>query len=66
MTLSMAGVSLLYSVISGVGLVFMYFILPETENRTLEEIELHFSDNSKKLTDRIIAKKQHLLLTQDS
>lgn len=34
----------------------MYSILPETENRTLEEIELHFSDNSKKLTDRKIVK----------
>lgn len=34
----------------------MYKILPETENRTLEEIELHFSNNSRKLTDRNIAK----------
>lgn len=25
--------------------------MPETENRSLEEIELHFSDNSKKFTD---------------
>lgn len=30
--------------------------MPETENRTLEDIEFHFSDNSKKLTDRKIAK----------
>lgn len=29
----------------------MYFLLPETENRTLEDIELHFSDNKRKLTD---------------
>lgn len=34
----------------------MYFILPETEGYTLEEIELHFQDNSKKLTDRKILK----------
>lgn len=34
----------------------MYFILPETENRTLEDIELHFSDNNKKMTDRKIHK----------
>lgn len=34
----------------------MYFILPETENRTLEEIEKHFSENSRKLTDRNIQK----------
>lgn len=34
----------------------MFKILPETENRTLEDIELHFSDNSKDLTDRTIIK----------
>lgn len=31
-------------------------ILPETENRTLEDIEIHFSDNKLKLTDRKIPK----------
>lgn len=36
----------------------MYKILPETENRTLEDIELHFSDNSRKLTDRHIYKSK--------
>lgn len=46
----------MYSVISGVGLVFMYFILPDTDGRTLEEIEDHFCDNTKKITDRKIAK----------
>lgn len=34
----------------------MYQILPETENRTLEEIELHFSDNKRKINDRHIKK----------
>lgn len=34
----------------------MYNILPETESRSLEDIELHFSDDSKKLTDRQIRK----------
>lgn len=34
----------------------MYHILPETENRTLEEIELHFSDNKRKIYDRHIKK----------
>lgn len=47
----------LYCVISGSGLILMYFILPETEGRTLEDIELHFADNSKKITDRKIGKK---------
>lgn len=55
-TLSLAGVSLLYCIISGIGVVLMYFVMPETEGRTLEDIELHFSDDSKKITDRIIAK----------
>lgn len=31
--------------------VATYYCLPETENRSLEDIERHFSDNSKKLTD---------------
>lgn len=30
--------------------------MPETEHRTLEEIELHFSDNSKSLFDINIRK----------
>lgn len=54
--LSLPGLTLFYCVVSGVGFVFAYFILPETDNRTLEDIELHFSDNSKKITDRKIAK----------
>lgn len=32
----------------------MYKILPETTNRSLEDIELHFSDKTKKITDRKI------------
>lgn len=31
--------------------VAVYLTLPETERRTLEEIELHFSDNNRKITD---------------
>lgn len=30
--------------------------MPETENRTLEDIELYFSDKNRKLTDRKIPK----------
>lgn len=37
-------------------MVIMYFILPETEGCTLEDIEIHFSDNSRKLTDRYIVR----------
>lgn len=32
-------------------LIIMYYILPETEKRSLEDIELHYSDDSKKITD---------------
>lgn len=52
----MPGVALFNCVIFAVGLILMYKILPNTENRTLEDIEMHFSDNSKKLTDRKIAR----------
>lgn len=55
-TLSMPGVALFNSIVIAFGLVLMYKILPETENRTLEDIEMHFSDKSKKLTDRTISK----------
>lgn len=34
----------------------MYVFLPETENRTLEEVELYFSDKTRKLTDIHIKK----------
>lgn len=33
----------------------MYNILPETESPSLGDIELHFADNTKSLTDRNIA-----------
>lgn len=55
-TLSLPGTSLLYCIVAGTGLVFAYFILPDTDGRTLEEIEEHFCDNTKKITDRKIAK----------
>lgn len=29
----------------------MYLIMPETEGRTLEDIEYYFSDNKRKLTN---------------
>lgn len=56
-TLSMPGTALFYCVICGIGLIFTYNVLPETEGRSLEEIELHFADNSKNMCHREIAKK---------
>ena len=55
-SLSLPGAKLLFCVISGIGFILMYLILPETENISLEDIERHFSDNSKKITDRKIRK----------
>ncbi|XP_031637062.1 facilitated trehalose transporter Tret1-like [Contarinia nasturtii] len=55
-TFSLSGVALFNSIVIAVGLVLMYKILPETENRSLEDIEMHFADNSKKFTDRKIPK----------
>lgn len=37
-----------------------YKILPETEGCTLEDIELHYLDNSKSITDRNISRKQNV------
>lgn len=34
----------------------MYFTLPETENRSLEDIEMHFSAKNRKITDVYIEK----------
>lgn len=56
MTLSLPGISLFYCIVCGVAFIVTYFILPETENISLEDIERHFTDNSKKITDRKIVK----------
>ena len=34
----------------------MYKILPETEDRSLEDIEIHYSDKNKSFTDIYIEK----------
>lgn len=39
----------------------MFLILPETEERSLEDIELHYSDNSKSVTDIYINKRSKTL-----
>lgn len=63
-SLSMPGVALFNCFIIAIGFVFMYFILPETEGKTLEDIELHFADKSKRLTDRQIRKMSKQLGTE--
>lgn len=49
--LTLSGAILFYGIVSLIGLIVMYFILPETENRSLEDIERHYSDDTKKITD---------------
>lgn len=49
--LSIPGVIGCYGIVGVIGFIVMYFTLPETEMRSLEDIELHFSDNSKSITD---------------
>lgn len=55
-TLSMPGFSLLNCIIIAIGIIVMFNILPETENRSLEDIEIHFSDKTKKITNYKIEK----------
>lgn len=52
--LSLPGMVLVSCSVVGGGLILMYYILPCTANHSLEDIEHHFSDNSKKITDRKI------------
>lgn len=49
--LSLPGVIGLYGLVGVVGFIAMYFTLPETEQRSLEDIERHFSDNNRSITD---------------
>lgn len=37
-----------FSFLGTIGFIYLYFYLPETENKTLSEIEKHFSSNSKR------------------
>lgn len=37
--------------------ITVYLIMPETEQRSLEDIELHYSDDTKGITDIHIEKK---------
>lgn len=48
-TLTMPGTFWFYSVVALVGALVLYFVLPETEGRTLMEIERHFA--GKRMTD---------------
>lgn len=49
--LSLPGVILFYGIIGIIGFIAMYYTLPETEQRSLEDIERHFSDNNRSIMD---------------
>lgn len=59
-SISLFGAICLYGVIGALGTIFIYIFLPETEGKTLEEIEEHFSNNKNKLTDRKIVSQRLL------
>lgn len=49
--LTMPGLTIFYGCIGVVGFIAMYLILPETEGRTIEDIEQYFADRKRKLND---------------
>lgn len=49
-----------YGIIGVLGFFVTYFYLPETENRTLEDIEKHFSENTTKFSDINIRKIENI------
>lgn len=65
-SLSMPGVATFFCIVATVGLILMFNILPETENYSLEDIENHFSDNSKKITDWKIQRGNKLPMEQQT
>lgn len=64
-SLSLPGFTLLSCIVIMIGWILAFAILPETEGRTLEDIELHFSDKSKKLTNHKIPKRRKIVHDQD-
>lgn len=49
--LTMPGVAIFYGCIGMIGFITMYLILPETEGRTIEDIEMYFADKKRKFND---------------
>lgn len=51
---ALSGTFLFYGALGSIGFCLQYVFFPETEGRTLEEIEEYFSDTKRALTDRRI------------
>ncbi|XP_055325703.1 facilitated trehalose transporter Tret1-like isoform X2 [Sitodiplosis mosellana] len=58
--LTLPGLSIFYGFLGVVGFIAMYLTLPETEGRTLEDIESYFSDRKRKLNDINIPHKNEI------
>ena len=54
-----SGVMYLYGVGTMAGVIFYYIYLPETEGKTLEQIELYFTENHDKKEKFSIGKQLH-------
>lgn len=51
--LGLRGLFMFYSVITFIGFFFLYFIMPETEGRPLEDIEKDYEKNNSKSTKEV-------------
>lgn len=64
-TLTMPGTFWFYSAVALIGALVLYFVLPETEGRTLMEIERHFAGNKRMEDDSMTkAKQQHDIIRE--
>lgn len=52
-TLTLNGTFWFYSAIASVGVLVLYFILPETEGRTLEEVQAFFDKKKRNRQNEI-------------
>lgn len=43
--IGLSGVMYMYGTITALGVLYLYFYVPETEGKTLEQIESYFTDN---------------------
>ncbi|KAK9886074.1 hypothetical protein WA026_014859 [Henosepilachna vigintioctopunctata] len=62
--MSLAGTFFFYSAISFTGFIILYFVLPETEGSSLQEITDHFAGKSK-LGNKISRGKKHISIKED-